>query len=269
MWIPGWDLAALVMFLIIWILYGPALKWASRSGGLINIDMIQIRIHWMRAMLSREQRMVDSQLVGHALNSASFFASSNLILIAASGGILFGGEAARRQLETAPLVAAASEALFQAKLALVGVTLARGLLAFIWAIRQLNYSAAAIGAAPKAGARPDNAPAYAEAIGELLTRALSAFNDGVRNYYFALAAAAWLLGPVPLALATLGATGLLVWRQSVSPAARAVHQLRVLLETPEPARTARPPTSGRPKRSVLGWLDRGRSASEGSEPEEL
>jgi len=89
----------------------------------------------------------------------------------------------------------------------------------------------------------------------------------VRNYYFALAAAAWLLGPVPLVLATIGATSLLVWRQSVSPAARAVHQLRVLLERPEPSRP-RPPKSVRPKRSVLGWLDRGRSASEDSEPEE-
>lgn len=268
MWIPAWDLAALVLFLIVWILYGPALKWASQNGGLINTDMIRIRAAWMQGMLSREQRMVDSQLVGHALNSASFFASSNLLLIAASGGILFGGDTARRQLEHAPLVAAASALLFQTKLALIGVTLARGLLAFIWSIRQLNYCAAAIGAAPRAGSRPDIASAYAEATGELLTRALSAFNDGVRNYYFALAAAAWLLGPLPFALATLGATTLLVWRQSVSPAARAIHQLRVLLETPEPARSQKAARSERPKRSVLGWLDRGRSASEDSEPEE-
>jgi uncharacterized membrane protein len=269
MWIPGWDLAALVLFLVVWTLYGPALKWGSRAGGLINIDMIRIRVAWMRAMMARDQRMVDGQLVGHALNSASFFASSNLILIAASGGILFGGDAARRSLEHAPLVVHASETLLQAKLALVGVTLARGLLAFIWSIRQLNYCAAAIGAAPKAGSRPDIASAYAEAVGELLTRALSAFNDGVRNYYFALAATAWLLGPVPLAAATLGATALLVWRQSVSPAARAVHQLRVLLDTPEPAKAAEAARTGRPRRSVLGWLDRGRSASEDSGPEEL
>lgn len=264
MWIPAWDLAALVLFLVIWVLYGPVLKWGSRNGGLINTDMIRIRTAWMEGMMSREQRMVDSQIVGHALNSASFFASSNLLLIAASGGLLFGGDAARSKLEHAPLVAAASEALFQAKLALVGITLARGLLAFIWAIRQLNYCAAAIGAAPKAGSRLDIAQPYAQALGELLTRALSAFNDGVRNYYFALAAAAWLLGPVALALATLGATALLVWRQSVSPAARAVHQLRILLDTEEPDRPVK--TLGRRKQSFLEWLDRGRGASEDSEP---
>jgi uncharacterized membrane protein len=262
MWITGLDLAAFILFVAIWAAYGTALKWVSRGGGLINVDMIAIRIHWMRGMVGRDNRIVDSQLVGHALNSASFFASSNLILIAASGGILFGGEAARRQLETAPLVAAASEALFQTKLALIGVTLARGLLAFIWAIRQLNYTAAAIGAAPSAKERPDIAPAYAEATGALLTRALSAFNDGVRNYYFALAAAAWLLGPIPMVLATLGATCLLIWRQSSSPAARSVHQLRLLLETEEPVKPE--PL----KRSLLGWLDRGRRALEGSEPEQ-
>jgi uncharacterized membrane protein len=237
MWIAGWDLAAITIFLVIWVAYGPALKWMSQAGGLINNDMIQIRIAWMRGMIGREQRMVDSQIIGHALNSASFFASSNLLLIAASGGLLFGGEAARRQLEHAPLVAQASETLLQTKLALIGVTLARGLLAFIWGIRQLNYCAAAIGAAPSAKDRPDIAADYANALGELLTRALSAFNDGVRNYYFALAAAAWLFGPVPLVIATLGATALLVWRQGSSPAAKAVHRLRTLLEAGSPPTT--------------------------------
>ncbi|MDP2117654.1 MAG: DUF599 family protein, partial [Brevundimonas sp.] len=62
--------------------------------------------------------------------------------------------------------------------------------------------------------------------------ALSAFSQGVRGYYFALAAAAWLFGPGWLALGVTAAFCLLVWRQVGSPAARAIRNTRRLLERP-------------------------------------
>ena len=64
----------------------------------------------------------------------------------------------------------------------------------------------------------------------VLTGSLSAVNAGVRGYYFALAAAAWMFGPGPLAIATLGAVLLLAWRQTASPAANAVRNLRQALD---------------------------------------
>ncbi len=71
---------------------------------------------------------------------------------------------------------------------------------------------------------------YAEAAGAILNPALSAFNAGVRGYYFALAAAAWLLGPIAFAVATGGAMALLLWRQRRSPASAAVRKVRRILE---------------------------------------
>jgi uncharacterized membrane protein len=70
----------------------------------------------------------------------------------------------------------------------------------------------------------------AEAAGGILNPALSAFNAGVRAYYFALAAAVWLLGPMPFLAATLGAMTLLLWRQRRSRASTAVHKVRQILE---------------------------------------
>jgi uncharacterized membrane protein len=52
----------------------------------------------------------------------------------------------------------------------------------------------------------------------------------VRGYYFALAAAAWLFGPVWLCAGVVSAFALLVWRQSGSPAARAIRMARRLIE---------------------------------------
>ena len=55
-------------------------------------------------------------------------------------------------------------------------------------------------------------------------------NSGVRGYDFALAAAAWLFGAWAFMAATVSAVALLIWRQRRSPTARAVAELRALLE---------------------------------------
>jgi uncharacterized membrane protein len=94
----------------------------------------------------------------------------------------------------------------------------------------MNYCLAAIGATPM-WASPRVLEEYAEAAGGILNPALSAFNAGVRAYYFALAAACWLLGPLPFLTATLGAMTLLLWRQRRSGASTAVHKVREILES--------------------------------------
>jgi uncharacterized membrane protein len=224
------NLTALGLFALAWLFYQPLLTTLSRTrGGAINTDMTVIRAAWMRNMAGRENRFMDGQLLGHALNSASFFASSNLILIAAASGALFGGESTFRSASSLIVIKTSSRLLFEGQLALVLLTLARGLLDFIWAIRQMNYTLAAIGAAPESASK-ETMESYGAAAALLINPALSSFNAGVRGYYFALAAAAWLFGPIPFIAATVGAVALLLWRQRRSRAAAAVHDLRKLLD---------------------------------------
>jgi uncharacterized membrane protein len=229
------DLTALTLFLGCWLFYQPLLALLGRDrGGLINADLTAIRSAWMRNMVGRDNQLMDSQLLGHALSSASFFASSNLILIAAASGALFGGDRTFRSASSLLVLQTSSRLLFEGQLALVLATLARGLLDFIWSIRQMNYCLAAMGAAPAAGdASQARRMAYGEVTARLLNPALSSFSAGVRGYYFALAAAAWLFGPWAFMAATAGATGLLLWRQRGSRSAAAIAELRRLLETPE------------------------------------
>lgn len=222
------DLAALVFFLGAWLAYEPVLHALTR-GRMINSDMTRVRHFWMTGMARRDNRLLDGQLLGHALNSASFFASSNLILIAASAGALFGGERSFASASSLILVHTSSRALFELQVGLVVICLARGLLAFIWSIRQINYCLAVLGAAPENLPR-EIQDAYGDAAGRLLNPALSAFNAGVRAYYFALAAAAWLFGAPIFIAVTLGAVALLVWRQKRSPASAALAEIRGLLE---------------------------------------
>ena len=228
------DGLALAVFFLCWLGYGPLLALLARRSGSLNDDMLTVRRAWMMVMTHREVRIVDSQLMGHTINSAGFFASTNLLLIAAVAGILFGGDQALQGVaavggESVPV------RLLEIKLALVLLCLARGLLDFIWSIRQMNYTLALIGAAPEVHTEADRM-ALGEAAANLLNPALSAFSQGVRGYYFALAAAAWLFGPLWLAIGVAAVFCLLIWRQAGSPAARAVRTARRLLEPNLPPR---------------------------------
>lgn len=224
------NLGALTFFLVVWLFYEPLLRLLARhGGGVINTDMTVIRIAWMRNMAGRDNRFMDGQLLGHALSSASFFASSNLILIAALAGGLFSGEGAFRSASSLVVIKTSTRLLFEGQLALVLVALARGLLDFMWSIRQMNYCLAAFGAAPLVS-EPEDQRRYGEVTARLLNPALSSFNRGVRSYYFALAAAAWLFGAWAFIATTAGAVTLLLWRQRRSQAAGAVSELRKLLE---------------------------------------
>jgi uncharacterized membrane protein len=229
------DIAALAVFLVAWLFYQPVLKRLSRRGGAINTDMTVVRRRWMANMSARENRFLDSQLMGHTLSSASFFASANLIVIAAAAGALFRSADTYRTMAHLTATETGPRWLFDAKLALIVATLARGLLDFIWAIRQMNYTLAAIGAAPPPSSPPAIIRAYGEAAAAVLNPALSSFNNGVRGYYFALGAAAWLLGPWTMIAAVVAAVALLCWRQAASSSAKGVHSLRRILEGIEPA----------------------------------
>ena len=247
------NLAAIVLFGVCWLAYQPLLTLLGRRGGaVINTDLMVVRAAWMRNMARREGRFMDGQLMAQALSSSSFFASSNLILIAATAGVLFGGQASFRNVSSLVVIKTSTRLLFEFQLSLVLLTLARGLLDFIWGIRQLNYVLAAIGATPE---HADDAThhAFGEVAGRLLNPALHSVNSGVRGYYFALAAAAWLFGPIPFIVATLGAVSLLVWRQRRSPAAYAIADLRKLIESysPPPAAKSKAAVESRRRRASL------------------
>lgn len=225
--LPIADVYALAVFLIVWLFYQPLFNFIGRGRG-INHDMVFIRRAWMEAMVRRENRFMDANLTGHVLSSASFFASTNLLVIAAVIGALFGGEQTWKAISGFSMLARSTPLLFDIKLTLIIFALVRGLLDFIWSIRQLNYFLGLIGAVPEQPG-PVKA-AYGEVVASVLDPALSAFSTGVRGYYFALAAAAWLIGPYACIVATIGAAWLLMQRQLKSPAAKGIGRARELLE---------------------------------------
>jgi uncharacterized membrane protein len=223
------DVFALCVFAACWGAYQPMLDWLAPRRPVVNRAMEAMRLAWMKRAMARENRIMDTNLLGHMLGSASFFASTNLLLIAAVAGLLVGGSGMLENLRGVEVGQSAPVWLLQAKIGLVAFALSKGLLDFIWCIRQMNYSLALFGAAPEWKSAVD-LDAYAAAVAGVLNPSFVAFNKGVRAYYFALAAAAWVVSPWLMAVGSLAATALLLHRQVASPAAAGVAAARGLVD---------------------------------------
>lgn len=223
------DIAAGAIFIACWLVYDPLLLQLSGGKGAIKVDMLAVREAWMRRMMARENRILDSNLLGHQLSTASFFTSTNLLLIAAAAGLLFGGGALLANVQTLSIIAPAPAWLLEIKIALIVATLTKGLLDFIWAIRQMNYLLALFGAAPEHNESTHH-ESFVRAVTQVLNPAYTSFNSGVRTYYFAMAAAAWIFSPWAMMAAALGAFLLLLRRQTGSEAALGMRDARRVLE---------------------------------------
>ncbi len=224
------DRAALGWFLLAWLGYGPLIQHL-RSPGCITARLRGIRRAWMRAMLDRDNRITDASLIGHPMHSATFFASTTMIALVALLGMLGNMDRTHGAVEALAFTAKTPRPVVEGKVLLLLLVFAHTFLKLTWAIRQLNYAVALIGAAPsKPGpALRDAAAAYRTAA--VLSLAIGSFNAGVRGYYFALAAAAWLFGPFAFVIASVGAFTLLGWRQSKSRAAAGLRRIRAEIES--------------------------------------
>ncbi len=224
--VPPADAAALALFCALWLGYAPIVRLFG--PGAINAGLGPVRGWWMRSMVARDNRIVNSALIGHVMGSASFFASTSLLAVGALLGLLTGVERLQPALEVLSPAPAVSRELLEMKLLLPAAVLIHGMFKLTWALRQMNYTVALIGAVPPPPVAGQEA--LGDAIAGVLSSALTTFNDGIRSYYFALAALTWLAGPVVLAVTALGLMAILLHRQHLSGVARQFALARRLVE---------------------------------------
>ena len=94
------------------------------------------------------------------------------------------------------------------------------------ALRQFNFCSILIGAAPnvadyKGGTDADRAE-FANRSGKLVALAGESFNDGLRGYYFAIAAMTWFVQPTVFMIATTVVVAVLYFREFRSSALHAI-----------------------------------------------
>jgi uncharacterized membrane protein len=171
------------------------------------------REEWMRQMVLRDNRVADVNILRNLLQGVSFFASTTLLIMVGLLTILGSSDRAIEIVRALPFAEKTTLVQWELKLLVLGVIFVHAFFKFTWALRQFNYCSVLIGAAPKSA---DNA--YAQRAAEVSTNASKDFNQGLRAYYFSLAALGWFIHPwVFVAAATL-VTAVLYLREHYSTA---------------------------------------------------
>jgi uncharacterized membrane protein len=190
------DLLAPLFFVLCWAGYS-----VLADGTIGSRRSLMTRIHehrrlWMRRMLERENRIGDTAIVNILAQSNAFFASTSLLIVGGCLAILGSRDQAMQILSEIPAVAATPPLLWEMKVLLLVVVFVFAFFKLTWSLRQFNYVAILIGAAPPPeDAGTPESQRYGDAAAKVASRAAEHFNKALRTFYFGLAALSWFLQP--------------------------------------------------------------------------
>jgi uncharacterized membrane protein len=213
------DAAALAFLLLAWFGSDRLIEHPPRRRPSVSVMMAGFRRDWMREFVTRQPRIFDATIIDSLRQGAAFFASACLIAI--GGGAALLSNPTVLVGVTADLTPTAVREGIELRLIVVLLFVADALLKFVWAHRLFGYCAVMMASVPNDPADPQAFP-RASLAAEVNITAARNFNRGLRSIYFALAALAWLLGPVPMALATTICTGVLLRREFASMSRQAM-----------------------------------------------
>ena len=152
----------------------------------------------MTEMLNRENRMVDIQIINSALNNATFFASTTILIVAGLFAVLGALENVIDVVRDIPFAVKTSRALWETKVIVMMLIFVHGFFKFAWAMRQFNYCSLIVGAAQNTDDPGEDELAYARGGAMVASLADKHFNHGIRTYYFGMATLSWFVHPLAL-----------------------------------------------------------------------
>ena len=197
------DILALIIFVVGWIGYAAFAERHARKVPSLHRAINLFRREWMVRMIERDNRMTDVNVMRTLTRSSQFFASTTMLVLGALIALLGYVQQTLDVVSGLPFTMKASAALLELKIMLLVVIFVYAFFKFTWAIRQLGHTSVLIAAAPPKPA--DNPEQYAPVINRIAritAYAATNFSNGLRAYYFGLAALAWFLHPWLMVAAT-------------------------------------------------------------------
>ena len=198
------DAAALALFIALWVGY----QWYADYGGAsrpqLGREMERFVRAWMEQMVGRDNRMVDVNILRNLMRSSQFFASTTMLILGALVALMGYAERVAIVVADLPFGLQVSSRLWELKIMLLLLIFVYAFFKFTWSLRQFGFSSILVGAARKP---PTDASDYApdiERIAVILSFANRNFNQGLRAYYFGVAALSWFLHPWLMIAVTLG-----------------------------------------------------------------
>jgi uncharacterized membrane protein len=207
------DIFAVGFFILEWTVYAVTLEHSAYGRDSLSARMHMYREVWIRRLLDREARMVDTQIMASLQNGTAFFASTSLLAVGGGLALLRSTSEALAVLGALPIDLTPSPALWELKCLGLILIFVYAFFKFAWAYRLFNYVAILIGAMPPA--REHDTP-QAQAHVLRTTRMFEAagrhFNRGQRAFFFALGYLGWFVSPWVL-FSTTAAVVIVIWRR--------------------------------------------------------
>jgi uncharacterized membrane protein len=187
--LPLADWLVLAWFCACWVGYTYfALRKSRRKASLV-VAMRIYRREWFKHMLGHQTRIAHIAALSSLQSVTTFFASTALVIL---GGLVALLGTTDRVIDLAadlPFARHDSEIVWLVRIILLIFIFVYAFFVFTWSIRQYNFCAVLVGAAPHTE-RPEEHEEFLDTITDLASYAAENFNLGLRAYYFALAAMA-------------------------------------------------------------------------------
>lgn len=197
------DIVAFLFFLACWkgyAMYAESAKF--RTQNLVHVTN-QYRMEWMRQMLKRETRTMDSIMIGNLLRSITFFANTAIFILFGLVTMLGYHDKADGIIRNIPFATPGDGFMWEIKIFLLIVIFVYAFFKHTWSLRQYNYAGIFVVAAPAYNERVDEHEEFARRGTVLVSNAAKHFNLGVRAYYYGLAVLAWFIHPIAFIITTI------------------------------------------------------------------
>ncbi len=196
------DLISLGFFIICWASYARYSEHEKYHANSLLAVTNRYRMDWMHEMLKRDNRSVDAIMVGNLQRSITFFANTTIFLLIGLITLLRYHDMAEPIISNFPFAKLSTPFMWQLKILLLMVLFIYAFFKYTWSLRQYNYAGIFIVACPEHNKRIDEHNSIAAKGTYLIGNAAKHFNNGLRAYYFGLAALAWFIHPYLFMAAT-------------------------------------------------------------------
>ena len=194
--LPWLDVVALLWFSIWWVVYVWYADYRSTLQPALRRQTDHFVREWIARMVERDNRMLDVNVMRNLTRSSQFFASTTMLILGALVALMGYAEKAAGVLAELPFTQQVSERVWELKILLLVLIFVYAFFKFSWSIRQFGLCSILVGATRKPPADAEEYAVHIDRITLIVNFANGNFNNGLRAYYFGVAALSWFLHPV-------------------------------------------------------------------------
>jgi uncharacterized membrane protein len=198
------DVAALVLLVTAWAAYQWYADYGTAARPRLGREMDRFVRGWIERMVERDNRMMDVNVLRNLMRSSQFFASTTMLILGALVALMGYAEQAASVVAELPFGQEVSIRLWELKILVLLLIFVYAFFKFSWSLRQFGFSSILVGAARKPPGSASDYAADIDRIAVILSFANRNFNQGLRAYYFGVAALSWFLHPALMIAVTLG-----------------------------------------------------------------